>query len=466
MSGFANNGGISNTSVQSNIYWTQSTWYIDPANRTGLASDGNSGLTSSVPLKTWSELVRRYGTFSPTLRQTVTVNFLSSHSDNTDPIIFDPNLANNASFILQGPLDTTTQVATGTLASVVAKNRSTPALLQATLSASAAVGQLLVNTTHAARCWLYKSLGANAFSLTQPLVAMSAAPLSTGNQTEVDTFTSGDSYTLYKPWSINIARFSVNVVDLDPVSFGSGGYIRNLTIFDPAGAGNDGCRLGTPTYVQESFAQRLLIFGDLYDPNNGITPGLFNTYAVASAINYVPGNSFTFSGFQPNARASFSCFGGAIGDALAASAFNTMLNGAVLDYDVIFAPTAGVNPLIQDAWISACYLDAGTNLDIYGTTGLEIFQIGPALWGPGGWDVVGNSRLNIPSGTATAALLNTGSMLINGVGTASSHTGASPDVLNSGITISAAHLDAAAGATGFGGLAFTLGGGSVVKSRP
>lgn len=40
----------------------QLTWYIDPANSTGLASDENTGASSSTPLLTWEEFNRRLGT--------------------------------------------------------------------------------------------------------------------------------------------------------------------------------------------------------------------------------------------------------------------------------------------------------------------------------------------------------------------------------------------------------------------
>lgn len=54
-----------------------------------------------------------------------------------------------------------------------------------------------------------------------------------------------------------------------------------------------------------------------------------------------------------------------------------------------------------------------------------------------------------------------GGLSINGSPNACSHTSAAPDVVNCGIAVTAANLDAAAGATGFGGNAFIPGGGSI-----
>jgi hypothetical protein len=61
----------------------------------------------------------------------------------------------------------------------------------------------------------------------------------------------------------------------------------------------------------------------------------------------------------------------------------------------------------------------------------------------------------------TASGLVTGIQLNGAFNTACSHTNAAPDVINCGITTTPAHLDAAAGAAGFGQNAFNLGGASV-----
>ena len=51
----------------------------------------------------------------------------------------------------------------------------------------------------------------------------------------------------------------------------------------------------------------------------------------------------------------------------------------------------------------------------------------------------------------------------NGAGVACSHSGAAPDVVDCGIALTAAHLDAAQGVAGFGGLAYYIGGASIIN---
>lgn len=85
--------------------WTVPNWYIDPANTTGCAADTNTCTSATCagagtgPCATYAEIVvHRWGTTAPTLAQNTTVSFLSSHSDNSDPVILAPILKNAAIF--------------------------------------------------------------------------------------------------------------------------------------------------------------------------------------------------------------------------------------------------------------------------------------------------------------------------------------------------------------------------------
>ena len=71
-----------------NPTWQQPTWFIDPQNVTGLASDLNSGLDASHPVLTYSAGVAgKWMTTSPTLSQNTTITWLSANTDNTDPVL-------------------------------------------------------------------------------------------------------------------------------------------------------------------------------------------------------------------------------------------------------------------------------------------------------------------------------------------------------------------------------------------
>ena len=81
-----------------------STWYAltqvfwDPANSTGLASDANSGATALLPVLTWGEIIRRYGSVEPVFNygQSVRFTVMSSQPAGQDPIFFAPKLSAGA----------------------------------------------------------------------------------------------------------------------------------------------------------------------------------------------------------------------------------------------------------------------------------------------------------------------------------------------------------------------------------
>src|SRR5260370_1417097 len=67
--------------------WRASAWCIDPANRSGCASNSNNGTSCACdgagggPLMSHAELaVHRWGTYTPTLPAQVTETFLSAQS--------------------------------------------------------------------------------------------------------------------------------------------------------------------------------------------------------------------------------------------------------------------------------------------------------------------------------------------------------------------------------------------------
>jgi len=83
----------------------QPSWFVDPANSTGNASNANTGTTAGAPLLTYAEIVRRWGTTSPTIVSPITtITFLSNQPDFTDPINLSPILANGTSMVLAGQI--------------------------------------------------------------------------------------------------------------------------------------------------------------------------------------------------------------------------------------------------------------------------------------------------------------------------------------------------------------------------
>jgi hypothetical protein len=132
--------------VVSNPSWTQATWFIDPSGSLGTSSDSADGLTSGSALRTWAQLVSRWGTYSPRLKQDTTITFVSDHTDDTDPVYFAPFVEAQAQLILQGTLGSLQQLTASTLGAVVPKNRPAGQLLNAVLPSGSA-GTFLTKTT-------------------------------------------------------------------------------------------------------------------------------------------------------------------------------------------------------------------------------------------------------------------------------------------------------------------------------
>src|SRR5208337_2949529 len=160
---------------------SQATWFIDPANSTGNASDFNSGIDAAHPVLTYQNgVAKKWNTYSPVLNQNTTLTWLSSQPAGNpagDPVIFTPIIGATApngpgAFVLvQGTLGPAQQLFTGALASVTPKNRATPQLLQADLGFAAPIGSIVQNTTggKASFAIVYKNVSGTIFALSQPL---------------------------------------------------------------------------------------------------------------------------------------------------------------------------------------------------------------------------------------------------------------------------------------------------------
>jgi hypothetical protein len=414
------------------VSWATAAWYVDPSNVTTCAADTNSctSATCSVggvgPCLTYGQIVSRWGTISPRLRQSTTIEFLSSHTDNTDPVYFRPFIEAGAVVQIFGPLGAAQQIASGVLSNVTAKNRSTPQLLLAN-SGATAVGQLVVNTTHASRAWTYAVSSGSIYKMTEPSVAV-AVPGSCG--AGVDTWANGDSVTVYQPVKVNLVDVSATFDQLNGGFNNVTVFIYNVSGFDPA---SFNCLHLTNATLYESYSARFVKFDG--------SPGVGFSFCNDVTNNGISGGSFT-----TNTTISAGAHGlsGQINDL-----FNIFLNT-----DVILASPTGVGATFANASAgSPVYIETGKALNVTGSFNGS----GGIWWGPGTINLFGQARFVYTANAATNLL--SGIKINNGT-TACSHTGASPDVIACGITLSAANLDAAAGVAGFGGLAFNVGGGA------
>jgi hypothetical protein len=425
--------------------WTVPAWYIDPANITTTASDNNDCVTSATACRTWQEInTHRWGcagnpAICPRLRQNTAIEFLSSMTDNTDPVYFLPSIENGAVIQLFGPLGSNQQIATGTLSNVTAKNRATPQLLLAQ-SGATAVGQFVVNTTHPSRAWTYALSSGSIYKMTQPLTA-TVVPNSFSCGTEVNTWTNGDSVTAYQPVKINLASVAATFTDLNGGFTNYGVYIYNLTILDPNTF--DAFRVAGAQMV-ESDSQK---FVTLSTPEGYL--GLFYCNDQVGAVR----------GGLNNQDVQFS--GGSMG-LLGQS--NDLVNVNLIG-DIILASSTYVGAGGSSA--GSTFGSGGSPVYIETAKTLQVASnfdgTGSIWWGPGTISVVGTGRFVYTTNAVTNLLV--GALTLNGLTTGHSlFTASNVDTPCGGITLNKTNLDAASSATcvstGFGGLAFNPGGAS------
>jgi hypothetical protein len=441
--------GAATSSGGTSSFLSQAIWYFDPQKTVPGASDANDGLTAATPIVKYSELVRRWGgTTSPNLRQSTRLVFLSSHTDDSDPVVWTPLMSNAATASIES---VPTVLATGVvLASVVARNTAagSNALLQADIGASGSLNVLVKNTTAAKSsiCGVYSLVAGTTFRLYQPL-----APTGVGglwNPAEVNTWANGDTVDILLPQSINLVKFDPEIDIWNP-TLTNWGEVYQVTSFCPLDAAYSVVQrfsIGQFVRVKESVFQRAVFFiGRAASTSSPfVTTTLTNVVQKRGCDGIVP---VTFYGGGNNS----------------ASASNM---GAI-----------SFNGSFQSNCTFSTYSGAG-GVFFFGNTWLDrpIFVNGPATVGAGAI-VYGPSEIRMQAhshGSIDAAATFTGTftgpsyiasgLKLNGGYLASSVSGTAPQTINGGIATTVANMDAAAGAAGFGGNAFVLGGSSWSKA--
>jgi hypothetical protein len=215
------------------LTWSIPAWFTDEQNLSTTASDGNDCITAATACLTFSEIsVHRWGTISPKLQTVVIITNLSNWSATAgvDAVSYQGRTPLTGAILFVGNLGAPQTIVSGVLAGVVAK--ATPnTLLQATLAAPTAVGQLIHNTTHDSYAFVLTALGGGNFEITQPVV-QNAPFFLVG--AEVNTWANGDSYTVFAPPQINLDNVTTMTGNTPNMAFqkilpaGSGPFILNL----------------------------------------------------------------------------------------------------------------------------------------------------------------------------------------------------------------------------------------------
>ena len=182
------------------IYW-------DPV----AGSDANAG-TVGLPVQTWAEIIRRYGSLGPIMNdgQNTTVHMLSAQPAGQDPVWFMPRFSGQGAFSLiatpavvagnfvSGAYTPLVQGAPGTLTQV------------AGMPAGAAAGLLLVNVTRGGSFAVIISVTGG--------VATTGAPTGPGTPA---AWLTGDTYQIQAPLNLNWGA-------IHPFDFGLAGTVCSI----------------------------------------------------------------------------------------------------------------------------------------------------------------------------------------------------------------------------------------------
>ncbi|MGH8748814.1 MAG: hypothetical protein ACREU5_06880 [Burkholderiales bacterium] len=406
----------------------QTTWLIDSVD----GNNENDGLTPSTALKTKSELARRWGSWSPTIDATVTITYASPDTTGDDPGFFAPNFVNGGSLRhTASPLSTFS----GTLNVVTAKSQAGNQGLVSTFTVTTGAvssGVLLVNATRGnSAAFAVRDTGGGAWLLTQPMAPYT--PNTFPSPTENNAWANGDAITGFVLPSIDIARVGGRCAAYN-AAFAPAHIVDHLTIVDAgvdSGAGTIAIDPGACVIAwQTSFVRNVSVSGS-------------GTAVIAS--------TFLNCDFQSQCN-------------VVGTATTNVLAGSLRAGGILVNATLGNDVVVQQSLVcagvtfssSAVYVDSASSFQIDGN-----FDASGAVafYGAGTLNVKG--LLRFTAATAGAAL-PIATLQLNGVATGYSNATSTGTVtVHGGIALSAANLDAAAGAAGFGGYAF--GGGATIS---
>jgi len=465
--------------------WTVPNWYIDPANSTTCASDANNCTSATCgaagsgvgPCLKWQQInSHRWGcegnpAACPRLQQNTVISWLSSQSDNSDPVYSFPALEKGAYMQHLCVLGSGQTVGTGTLGTVTAKNRSTPQLLKTTFSAgisgSIAINQLVKNTTHSSTAFVFTSAGGGAWNMTQPLVPVTV-PYFGLPTSEVDTWATGNAVTVYSPSKVNFVNIQPTIADWD-ASVVTGLFITTCTAFDPNSpdslVGLDQLTVNPWVRFSDTSMQRVL--------NTVPGPGMPES-AIHVNTQFLSGYTIITGQFTGSGQGNTTFLGGQVGAVASTEVYGTA-DGLSVDLDTIFTngslgqvPFAVTSGNFGDTYLDTSVILQPTSGEIYAKAGPIPGASNPSIfWGPGAIDLVGPARFlyGVGAGKAATQFVLTGGLQI---ATQSKVCVGVPSVgtptLTCNITLSATTLDSNLGATS--GCLWVEGAGSFCNFGP
>lgn len=415
----------------------QTTYHIDPLNP--LASDENTGLAGS-PLIHKAEVYRRWGTYYPDLQNAVTFfqdSVGTAAQEKADPYLHQPTV-NGVQIQVFVALPAASF--TGSLLAVTAKvNNANPGnTLQSTFTVTTgaiAAGMLLVNATRAnSSCRAQRNLGGGNWQLSQPLAAITPGTFQT--RAENNAWANGDTITGYMPQGICMPVISTDITALGAAIGGSYVYQANFIGDATQLMGSGAIQLHDCSFTGDSVVSEL------------VYPGTFTSFSSLQNCYIAPAFILQLNGAQ--------IYGGVI----LPNAGEVLLENMGIGQDCIWVPTPQTRlNTLRNSFFSG-YLDTGSFLNAEGWSGIQSLG-GSVVYGPGTL----NSRGTFNMGGTAATRLFCAGIQLNGVATGySMSTAAGITTIHGGIALTAANIDAAAGAAGFGGSATNLMGSTITNA--
>ena len=407
--------------------WSQASWYLDPQSAVATCSDTNAGTSSSVPLCTFAEIARRWGTTAPNLPQTTTIYLDSGQTSGNDPV--NLTVVGDAINITGTP----TQQASGTISSLTAMNRSTPQFLTIASLSGMAVGQIVANTPKGTYATVYKLSGG---------VATLSTPINISTGTEDLTWANGNSIASYSLPAMWIQR--TDVIGANPIT------ISDVNVENPSSPTTAPFYFSPNTALVNSSVQGPAVCQSVANVSYGASA--INTYFVSSLTGFNP-----FAAGVPSVGSQSPVFTGGV--ILDSGIVGQLLGGSYLfNQDPILGNLGSGHYHNVDSGIVAFNSGLAVDTQTLTVNKYLILQTSAPIWGSG--------SLNVSSGvvefvdSAVNDIKLTGLLAIQGQ-TSVFSTSSSGMAL---VALTAANLDATAGPSGFGDNAFLPGIGGFQRS--
>lgn len=427
----------------------QPTWLIDPVDGD---DDAPGTAASGRPVQTWAELVRRWGTVAPLLRQNTWFQFLRSQPDNSDQVEFrgrvvDPDVIVNL-------LGTPTVVASGALGAVGAKGPSGALTADLGPAAAQAVGLQLFNATRNAYCWVDRVESGTVCVLSQPFAPSVTPPPAWwqggayGQPAEVNAFAEGDAFQILEPTQVYVSAFCPVTVGTWEATGGDGILAMMGNVWVP---------LTTPSelFVAQNF---------LWNPSARITQCRVDAYlvtetAASNGVGEQIFNSFLFGGGFVDA----GIYGGVMCAVIdGVGGWITFLDGCVLGGDMLVHYTVALNG--RGVYRGTCVLSkvcgdavTGTTFDVNDQCYITGAEYGEPATVYGAYTFSLNSDATVVyDDTATSVFLGTAALTLNGSTTATAiDRSVDPVQMHAGRALSPANLSAPVASGGFGDIAMS-----------